>query len=1033
MAVARPRRALLALGVVAASAAAFLWLSGREHALPGQAVSTKCAPRSLNFNDASQNVTTQYQAQGVTFASGRPSSPVLQWVGDLQSVASPSNKAGPANSLAVTYFRQGAGGTASPPPTMTITFSPPVEGATLSFYARTMNDVVAPGFNTLTVQSFSAANALIETRTLQTDAQYQNPRTHPNKTYDQLIAEQRVAFSQGQVAKVVLSDAFTTGVAIDDLTFTRAACNDAACNGDSIPDTLVAGKALSAQLNVQNIGTTTWTGGNYYLAYATTNTTPLSAWGLTNGAAVWSGWPTATIAPLAAPYIPLIGTAPATPGAYTYRWQMVQNGVEAFGPVCGKSITVRAPVDNASCTATVPATVSAGQTFPVTFVMTNNGDTTWSPPNRYLLDTDTASPDWGVNTAQLPAAVPPEASHTFTFDVTAPQTPGTYPLKWSMALADVGGFGQTCGADVTVTPPPAPDVTVSATAMPATVTHGREVQLTVTVQNLGTLVAPRTQLMTAGNAQWAFPRGVTGPQGFACTLSSQDCFIENLEAGESRAYTVTVGTWAEPCPPGNAVPLQFTVLPLNYLDSNTTNNITQGTVYTTFQCATSSASSAASSRVSSSSSSSSFSSAHSSSLSAVTSASSVASAVSSSSELRYCCNAVTGYCNQGVGCTQTFDQCVAACDISSASSSRRSSAASSLVASSRSMIIDPPVSSIAKYCCSPVTGYCTQGPGCTQSYDQCITTCVASSAAAPSSVRRSSSSQRPSSVIAVWQVSVMSLGSSVVSSSKAAVPPPSSASSRVASSRAASSLLPSVPPPSPTSAMQAQSSVLCDAFACARAGNTVCAFTNARCEETVQPPCFRCVGLVPQVSSVAISSFGPSLVITLPTQSSRASSVASLPEKPAAPVAFCGDGRIQNGEQCDDGARNSNLPGARCRMTCMLARCGDGIVDMPQGEQCDDGNREAGDGCNEQCKTERPAPTTLAAQVFELTQAPRLQQPSAPVAPVRFAQADTAQVQAWQILPQATVPVTAASGPGSLAIMAAGAAMGVGYMRRKRK
>ena len=1021
MAVARPRRALLALGVVAASAAAFLWLSGREHALPGQAVSTKCAPRSLNFNDASQNVTTQYQAQGVTFASGRPSSPVLQWVGDLQSVASPSNKAGPANSLAVTYFRQGAGGTASPPPTMTITFSPPVEGATLSFYARTMNDVVAPGFNTLTVQSFSAANALIETRTLQTDAQYQNPRTHPNKTYDQLIAEQRVAFSQGQVAKVVLSDAFTTGVAIDDLTFTRAACNDAACNGDSIPDTLVAGKALSAQLNVQNIGTTTWTGGNYYLAYATTNTTPLSAWGLTNGAAVWSGWPTATIAPLAAPYIPLIGTAPATPGAYTYRWQMVQNGVEAFGPVCGKSVAVRVPVDNASCTATVPATVSAGQTFPVTFVMTNSGDNDWVSPAYALKDTDTASPDWGVTSAALTGAVALGGSRTFSVDVTAPQEPGSYPLQWAMAK-DGTVFGQTCGATVTVTPPPAPDVTVSATAVPATVTHEREVQLTVTVQNLGTLVAPRTQLLPAGNAQWAFPRGVTGPQGFACTLSSQDCFIENLAPGESRAYTVTVGTWADPCPPVGAVPLQFSVLPLNYLDSNTANNTTQGTIYTTFQCATSSASSAASSRISSSSSSSSL--ASSSSLSAVMSASSAAAAVSSSSELRYCCNTVTGYCNQGVGCTQTFDQCVATCDI--ASSSRRSSAASSLVASSRSIIVEPPVSSVAKYCCSPVTGYCTQGAGCTQSYDQCVTTCVASSAAAPSSVRRSSSSQRPSSVIAVWQVSVMSLGSPVPSSSKAAVLP------LAVSSRAASSL-PPAPLPSPTSSVQAQSAPVCDGLACARAGNTVCTFTNARCEEAVQPPCFRCVGISSQASSVAASSFGPSLVIALPAQSSRVSSVAPLPEKPAAPVAFCGDGRIQSNEQCDDAARNSDLPGALCRTTCMLARCGDGIADAPQGEQCDDGNREAGDGCNAQCKTERPAPATLAAQVFELTQAPRLEQPSAPVAPVRFAQAEVLQAQAWQVLPQTTVPMTAASGPGSLAIMAAGAASGVVYMRRRRK
>jgi cysteine-rich repeat protein len=61
----------------------------------------------------------------------------------------------------------------------------------------------------------------------------------------------------------------------------------------------------------------------------------------------------------------------------------------------------------------------------------------------------------------------------------------------------------------------------------------------------------------------------------------------------------------------------------------------------------------------------------------------------------------------------------------------------------------------------------------------------------------------------------------------------------------------------------------------------------------------------------------------------------------------CGDG-IVNGpqEQCDDGAANSNAPGA-CRLDCKLPRCGDATVDP--GEGCDDGNDTETDDCTSAC------------------------------------------------------------------------------------
>ena len=64
----------------------------------------------------------------------------------------------------------------------------------------------------------------------------------------------------------------------------------------------------------------------------------------------------------------------------------------------------------------------------------------------------------------------------------------------------------------------------------------------------------------------------------------------------------------------------------------------------------------------------------------------------------------------------------------------------------------------------------------------------------------------------------------------------------------------------------------------------------------------------------------------------------------------CGNGLRDPGEECDNGAENSNEPGIHnktCRTNCTWARCQDGIVD--DGEICDDGNASTGDYCSPDC------------------------------------------------------------------------------------
>jgi cysteine-rich repeat protein len=71
----------------------------------------------------------------------------------------------------------------------------------------------------------------------------------------------------------------------------------------------------------------------------------------------------------------------------------------------------------------------------------------------------------------------------------------------------------------------------------------------------------------------------------------------------------------------------------------------------------------------------------------------------------------------------------------------------------------------------------------------------------------------------------------------------------------------------------------------------------------------------------------------------------------------CGNGRVEQGEECDDGNLAAN---DRCLPTCKLASCGDGVV-RAHVEECDDGNRNPDDGCSNACLSCPRSPDSFAS------------------------------------------------------------------------
>ena len=249
---------------------------------------------------------------------------------------------------------------------------------------------------------------------------------------------------------------------------TLHAANNASFYAQDVPTAMVTGETRSVAITMRNTGTTTWTAGTLY-RLGTQNPQDNTLW---TGASRVLLSPGESILQSQFKTFFFNITAPATPGTYNFQWRMLQEGVEWFGaftPNVAVSVTSPPAYGAQFVSLSVPSSLVAGQTTSVSVTMKNTGANVWTAAGGYKLGSQNPQDNviWGLGRVNLAPSdsIGFNASKTFTFNITAPATPGTYNFQWRMLREGVTWFGAlSTNTPIQVVPAPVtlcPGVTVT--------------------------------------------------------------------------------------------------------------------------------------------------------------------------------------------------------------------------------------------------------------------------------------------------------------------------------------------------------------------------------------------------------------------------------------------------------------------------------------------------------------------------------------------------------------------------------------------
>ena len=214
----------------------------------------------------------------------------------------------------------------------------------------------------------------------------------------------------------------------------------AAISSISMPDTIKAGSAFTAQIAVKNTDSVIWTEKDMIRLGIEGTAIGSNRVQLPAGVSVKPG-ETYTFAYTA--------TAPAT-GDLTLNIQMIKDGVCWVGEA--KTVTVKES-DAQIQSVNAPAQLLVGQSLDITVTVINTGLTTWNADTYYRLATDASNTVSNRAYMSGGTKVAPGGTYTFTATVQAPNVPGTAVINLQMVQDGVTFFGQKSTLQIPVINP----------------------------------------------------------------------------------------------------------------------------------------------------------------------------------------------------------------------------------------------------------------------------------------------------------------------------------------------------------------------------------------------------------------------------------------------------------------------------------------------------------------------------------------------------------------------------------------------------
>lgn len=277
--------------------------------------------------------------------------------------------------------------------------------------------------------------------------------------------------------------------------------NAVAFVSQSVPTSMQAGQQYSASITLRNVGTKTWTVGNYALGSKNPHAN-------TNFGTARLDLPS-TVGPGQQTTFSWSFTAPSTEGVYNFQWQMLNVGVEWFGALT-PNVTVSvqgstlSPNALAFVSQSVPAQMVAGSVYEASVTLRNTGSNTWTYGEYKLASKNPhANTFWGRSRVDLGPgeSIGTGQEKTFSWSFTAPNSPGDYNFQWQMLHVGIEWFG-----DFT------PNVVVTVQAGSGLPTNGADFvsQSVATVMQSGQVYQAALTLQNTGANTWTFGDYVLG-------------------------------------------------------------------------------------------------------------------------------------------------------------------------------------------------------------------------------------------------------------------------------------------------------------------------------------------------------------------------------------------------------------------------------------------------------------------------------------------------------------------------------------------